>query len=144
MFVDNISIEINNASGDRVYSIVAIIHSQSNVNITSTSISLTDIDVEWYISGIAYTIRDSANMFVDNISIEINNASGEGIYSCIYGVAYYIDSHSNITITSTNISLTDIDVNSSIYGIAYDIGSSGGYANILIDNTSIKINNVSG
>ena len=40
--------------------------------------------------------------------------------------------------------MTDIDVNNNIYGIANNIGYSGGYANMLIDNTSIEINNANG
>ena len=116
MIVDNTSIEISNASGWNVYGVAYEIYSQSNVTITSTRIRLTDIDVT-NIYGIAQRIGysgGSANISVDNTLIKINNASG----NYVRGVAYEIYSQSNITITSTNISLTDIGVEWYIYGIA--------------------------
>ena len=78
---------------------------------------MTDIDVDNSICEIAYYIGYSdgyANVFIDNTSIEINNASG----NYTYGIAGSIYPHSNVTITSSNIRLTDIDVDNSIYGIA--------------------------
>ena len=100
---------------------------------------MTDINVG-IIYGIVHDIgyeSGYANMLIDNTSIEINNASGE--YVC--GIAYYIYSHSNVSITSTNIILTDINGNDWIYGIAYKIGSS---TNMFVDNISIEINNANG
>ena len=76
MLIDNTSIEINNASGEDVCGVANYIYSQSNVSIISTSIRLTNIDVNNRTYGIAYEIGSSTNMFVDNTSIEINNASG--------------------------------------------------------------------
>ena len=99
---------------------------------------MTDIDVDNSICEIAYYIGYSdgyANVLIDNTSIEINNASGTG------GIAYLIHSHSNVTITSTDIRLINID--GTINGIALYIGYESGSVNILIDNTSIEINNAS-
>ena len=70
---------------------------------------MTDINVDYSICGIIRDIGYSdgyANVFIDNTSIEINNASG----NYTYGVAQDIYSHSNVTITSTCIRLTDINV----------------------------------
>ena len=54
---------------------------------------------------------------------------------------YYL--YEKAIIRNSNISIIDIDDND-IYGIAFRIGYSDSYTNIIINNISIEISNVSG
>ena len=105
---------------------------------TNTTIKIVDVVIANSVYGVSYEILK--HITLENSEVEIRGISCQNVH----GVAYWIYNQSSVSLNQVSISLTNIDVNSRIYGIAYSIGYSDGYADLLIDNISIEINNASG